>query len=130
MVVLLRTPLHIAASDGHLDACKLLVEAGASPHAKDRWGHTPFDDAAVRSHDAIVAFFNSALPKKASDGVSDTVSSVSHASGGLFSPAEASHSMSAGSHSRVDGSGSSRLHALKRPGLQGPSIRSLLAPSL
>jgi hypothetical protein len=33
-----RTPLHLAASDGRLDALLFLLEAGADPSAVDRWG--------------------------------------------------------------------------------------------
>ncbi|KAG9129207.1 hypothetical protein Leryth_006406 [Lithospermum erythrorhizon] len=40
-----RTPLHVAASQGLLQMAKLLVEAGASVLVKDRWGHTPVQEA-------------------------------------------------------------------------------------
>ncbi|RHY55119.1 hypothetical protein DYB38_008080 [Aphanomyces astaci] len=46
-----RTPLHIAASDGNAEVVKLLIQAGANCHAKDRWGVTPLDCA----KDAVVA---------------------------------------------------------------------------
>ncbi|RHY84478.1 hypothetical protein DYB31_007463 [Aphanomyces astaci] len=46
-----RTPLHIAASDGNAEEVKLLIQAGANCHAKDRWGVTPLDCA----KDAVVA---------------------------------------------------------------------------
>ena len=32
--------LHIAASEGHLDLCKFLIQAGAQINRSDRWGGT------------------------------------------------------------------------------------------
>lgn len=40
-----RTALHISASEGNLQACRLLIEeGGADPLVADRWGHTPLDE--------------------------------------------------------------------------------------
>lgn len=39
------TPLHDAASNGHLKLIKLLVERGADIHAKNAKGKTPLDVA-------------------------------------------------------------------------------------
>ncbi|KAG8076236.1 hypothetical protein GUJ93_ZPchr0006g44546 [Zizania palustris] len=39
-----RTPLHIAAAEGLYLMAKLLVDAGASVFATDRWGTTPLDE--------------------------------------------------------------------------------------
>ncbi len=35
---ILKAPLHIAASEGHLSICKWLVEEGARVNRSDRWG--------------------------------------------------------------------------------------------
>ncbi|KAI0566278.1 Serine/threonine protein kinase [Gracilaria domingensis] len=45
-----RTPLHIAAAEGHTSICTLLIERGADVNAKDRWGHTPLWDAKMNGH--------------------------------------------------------------------------------
>ncbi|KAK3132094.1 hypothetical protein QOZ80_6AG0515690 [Eleusine coracana subsp. coracana] len=39
-----RTPLHIAAAEGLYLIAKILVDAGASVFATDRWGTTPLDE--------------------------------------------------------------------------------------
>lgn len=40
-----RTPLHLAAGEGHANVCALLIENGAEISAKDRWGNTALSDA-------------------------------------------------------------------------------------
>ncbi len=39
------TPLHRAASHGNSHLCRILLEAGANPNLKDKWGRTAFDIA-------------------------------------------------------------------------------------
>jgi hyperpolarization activated cyclic nucleotide-gated potassium channel 4 len=52
-----RTAIHLAASQGHLEAVTLLIdEAGADPSPVDRWGGTPLDDAIRSGHGEVVAF--------------------------------------------------------------------------
>jgi len=51
-----RTPLHVAASEGHLDICKLLVEKGAKINRSDRRGHAPLDDANRYKHTEVVRY--------------------------------------------------------------------------
>ena len=40
-----RTALHIAASEGHVEICKYLIQNGARVNRGDRWGGFPLDDA-------------------------------------------------------------------------------------
>ncbi|CAI0417664.1 unnamed protein product [Linum tenue] len=49
-----RTALHVAASEGLYEMASLLVEAGASILAKDRWGNIPLDEARVGGDKAIM----------------------------------------------------------------------------
>ena len=52
-----RTALHLAASEGHLQAVTYLVEeAGAEASPVDRWGGTPLDDAIRHEHKAVQDF--------------------------------------------------------------------------
>jgi hypothetical protein len=49
-----RTPLHIAASEGHLELCQLLLQKGAKINRSDRWGGSPLDDAYRHRHAHIL----------------------------------------------------------------------------
>lgn len=51
-----RTALHIAASEGQLDICHLLVAKGARINRVDRWGGSPLDDAQRHRHADVVKF--------------------------------------------------------------------------
>lgn len=46
----LRTPLHLAASEGQLKSIRFLVSRGADVNARDRWNHTPYSDALHGGH--------------------------------------------------------------------------------
>jgi ankyrin repeat protein len=48
-----RTCLHLAASEGNLPICELLVGFNADINARDRWGGTPLRDAAREGHAAV-----------------------------------------------------------------------------
>ena len=52
-----RTALHVAASEGHLDICKFLVEEkNCRINRSDRWGGSPLDDAHRHRQDDVVKF--------------------------------------------------------------------------
>ena len=51
-----RTALHLAASEGHYEIVKILLESRASINARDRWGSTPLDDANRQNHSLIAAY--------------------------------------------------------------------------
>ena len=48
-----RTALHIAAANKHKDACKILIEIGATVDAKDDYDETPLHKAAEKSTDVV-----------------------------------------------------------------------------
>uniref|UniRef100_A0A4W3I3F9 glutaminase n=1 Tax=Callorhinchus milii TaxID=7868 RepID=A0A4W3I3F9_CALMI len=51
----LRTPLHIAAAEGHEEAVRFLLHAcHVNPLCKDRWGNTPLDDALHFNHPQLL----------------------------------------------------------------------------
>uniref|UniRef100_S4RJU7 glutaminase n=1 Tax=Petromyzon marinus TaxID=7757 RepID=S4RJU7_PETMA len=55
-----RTALHLAASEGRLNAVRFLLEtARADCHARDRWGSTPLHEAVRYAHQAVVALLSS-----------------------------------------------------------------------
>ena len=60
----LRTPLHLAAAEGHVDVVKYLVAHRVDLQPRDRWGNTPLDDAVRHGRTAVAAAL-----KHAGDGV-------------------------------------------------------------
>jgi ankyrin repeat protein len=55
----LRTALHLAAGEGHMETVKLLCAAGANVNVQDRWGGCPLDDAERNRHDDVAQFLRS-----------------------------------------------------------------------
>ncbi|XP_024014683.1 potassium channel GORK isoform X2 [Eutrema salsugineum] len=55
-----RTPLHVAASEGLYLMAKMLVEAGASVVAKDRWGNSPLDEARMCGNKKLIKLIEDA----------------------------------------------------------------------
>lgn len=49
-----RTPLHLAAAEGQLEAVVYLLDQGVMTEPKDRWSNTPLDDAVRHKQDAVV----------------------------------------------------------------------------
>ncbi len=54
-----RTPLHLAAFNGHLMIVKYLIENKAEINAIDRWGGTPLDDALREGLDNVIDYLRS-----------------------------------------------------------------------
>ncbi|XP_045102328.1 glutaminase liver isoform, mitochondrial-like isoform X2 [Portunus trituberculatus] len=59
-----RTALHLAASEGHMDIVVFLLEkCHVPPSPKDRWGHTPADDADEFGHFEVAEYIKSVESK-------------------------------------------------------------------
>ena len=64
-----RCAIHLAASNGHLDVVKFLVEeAGAMVSPKDRFGGTPLDDARREGHSDISRYLRLKVMQSAGKG--------------------------------------------------------------
>ena len=49
-----RTPLHLAAAEGHERAIRYLLAQGVAREPVDRWDNKPLDDARQNGHEAII----------------------------------------------------------------------------
>lgn len=56
----LRSPLHIATSEGLYSVTNLLLEAGASVLSMDRWGKTPLDEARIGGNKDLIKLLEGA----------------------------------------------------------------------
>eukprot|EP01065_Artemidia_motanka_P042811 TRINITY_DN57_c0_g3_i1.p1 TRINITY_DN57_c0_g3~~TRINITY_DN57_c0_g3_i1.p1 ORF type:complete len:751 (+),score=204.23 TRINITY_DN57_c0_g3_i1:55-2307(+) len=59
-----RTPLHLAASEGHYDAVVLIANRGADLNVEDRWGGRPLDDSIREGHTRVAEFLRSRGAKR------------------------------------------------------------------
>lgn len=62
-----RTPLHLAASEGLYPISVLLLEAGASVFAVDRWGKSPLDEARVGGNKNLIKLLEDAKGSQLSE---------------------------------------------------------------
>ena len=54
-----RTALHVSVSNKNFECVKFLVEHGADPTLKDRWGNTAYDDAMKEDSQEIIQLLSS-----------------------------------------------------------------------
>ncbi|XP_055496600.1 60 kDa lysophospholipase isoform X1 [Leucoraja erinacea] len=66
-----RTPLHVAACEGHLQVVQYLLKHGATVYAKDRFGNTPLKNAVKFRHHEIIKLLRQTGAHFAKDEIVD-----------------------------------------------------------
>ena len=54
-----RSPMHIAAAEGHIKIVEFLLNSGVDPNQPDRWGGTPLEDAQLGNHTEVIELLKS-----------------------------------------------------------------------
>mmetsp|Transcript_5480 Transcript_5480/g.8080 ORF Transcript_5480/g.8080 Transcript_5480/m.8080 type:complete len:883 (-) Transcript_5480:608-3256(-) len=50
-----RTSIHLAAANGRIECCRLLLDRGAAVNVQDRFGRTPLHEAVLGGHDQVIS---------------------------------------------------------------------------
>ena len=59
-----RTALHLSSAEDHIDTVKYLLDNGADPLPKDRWGNTPYSEAVKNNNGDIIQLFREYFPEE------------------------------------------------------------------
>ncbi|XP_020576279.1 potassium channel KOR1-like [Phalaenopsis equestris] len=80
-----RSPLHIAASRGHVDIVGFLIQEGVDINATDKYGSTPLLEAIKGKHDSVVSLlFNKGAKLALDDAGSQLCEAVSRGDSGFL----------------------------------------------
>ncbi|MEM7120207.1 MAG: glutaminase A [Pseudomonadota bacterium] len=66
-----RTPLHLAAAEGHVEAVTYLLVQAVARNPIDRWGNTPLDDAIRHDHPDVADLLQQSGDENTSDTTDD-----------------------------------------------------------
>ena len=58
------TPLCVAAQEGHIKTCQILIKLGANPHQPDKCGRTPIRVAEKAEHKELAKILSQTPPGK------------------------------------------------------------------
>ncbi|MEM7025978.1 MAG: ankyrin repeat domain-containing protein, partial [Pseudomonadota bacterium] len=68
----LRSPLHLAAAEGHDEVVSYFLAQDVDPNPRDRWGDTPLDDAVRHGRGTVVDVLERAGARSGQDRLSGT----------------------------------------------------------